>query len=74
VRSVDNQENELRANTIDMIIEALRECWHENPDFRLGQLIINIGESDDLRVIYNMNDNLWMKNINCFRKEMEYNK
>ena len=27
---------------IDPIIDGLRKLWHENPDLRLGQLIINL--------------------------------
>ena len=28
-------------NRIDEIIEALRDCWKQYPDLRLGQLIYN---------------------------------
>ena len=35
-------EKQMRdVNRIDEIIEALRECWKQYPDLRLGQLIYN---------------------------------
>ena len=27
---------------IDPMIDALRELWHRNPDYRLAQLIVNL--------------------------------
>lgn len=30
---------------IDVIVEAVRDAWKTVPDWRLGQLIVNIGRS-----------------------------
>jgi len=36
---------------INRIVELLRARWHQNPDMRLGQLVVNItGSSDPFHV------------------------
>lgn len=36
---------------INRIIELLRARWHQNPDMRLGQLVVNItGASDPFHI------------------------
>ena len=32
---------------IDRTVERVRELWKEHPDWRLGQLIVNVSGTDD---------------------------
>ena len=32
-------------NRIDAVIEAVRDAWKQVPDWRLGQLIVNVSRS-----------------------------
>jgi len=47
-------------NRIDEIIEALRECWKQNSDLRLGQLIYNLNKSGN-RDVFVPEDDKWLE-------------
>jgi len=53
-------------NRIDEIIEALRECWKQSPDLRLGQLIYNLNKSGN-RDVFIPEDDKW---LNWIRRKM----
>lgn len=48
-------ENMRDPTRIDRIIDLLRTCWHSHPDQRLGQLIINICQQENM-VFYKEDD------------------
>jgi len=47
-------------NRIDEIIEALRDCWKQYPDLRLGQLIYNLNKSGN-RDVFFPEDDKWLQ-------------
>lgn len=47
-------------NRIDVIIEALRDCWKQYPDQRLGQLIYNLNKSTN-RDVFFPEDDKWLE-------------
>jgi hypothetical protein len=43
---------------IDPMIDALRELWHRHPDYRLGQLVVNLTGKLAPEVFYFEDDTL----------------
>lgn len=48
---------------IDRIVELLRKAWHDSPDLRLSQLVINLASWSehrkfDLSDVYNVEDSI----------------
>jgi uncharacterized protein YihD (DUF1040 family) len=59
-------------NRIDLIIEALRETWHNHPDMRLGQLIVNISNpTERCPEIFNIEDDILANRLKEWRKKHE---
>jgi len=48
-------------NRIDEIINALRDCWKQNPDLRLGQLIYNLNKSGNRDNVFVPEDDKWLE-------------
>jgi hypothetical protein len=49
------------AKRIDKVIADLRVAWHANPDWRLGQLILNASRDANgmIRDPWNVEDDAW---------------
>lgn len=56
---------------IDDICEQLRIAWHEYPDERLGQFLMNAawfyGINDDKHTFFNIEDDKWTDILNAER-------
>ena len=50
-------------NRIDTIIEAVKEEWKKEPDWRLGQLIVNISRAAGFNDPFFMEDDRLMQVI-----------
>ena len=50
---------------IDRIIEKLRLAWHEAPDWRLGQLISNLG-GPGVQDVFHPGDDDWERMLDKF--------
>ena len=48
---------------IDAVIEAVRDEWKQVPDWRLGQLIVNIGRAAGYGDPFYLEDDMLMKVI-----------
>lgn len=57
---------------IDIITEALRKAWHKGPDLRLGQLITNICEMNQVSQALVEDDHM-LKLIELEEKQLEKN-
>jgi catechol 2,3-dioxygenase-like lactoylglutathione lyase family enzyme len=51
-------------NRIDQVLDALREIWINEPDLRLGQLIVNaVGSSEPCSSVYAIEDYVLMRRL-----------
>ena len=54
---------------ISRILKLLEEYWEKNPDFRLGQIIVNLTPNNTYRDLFYVEDEDWervlMEEINC---------
>ena len=48
---------------IDRILGKLKDKWHDNPDMRFNQLLINLGCSIDIYGNWTLEDNIVEENI-----------
>lgn len=56
-----------RESEIRLIVYALREYWLKNPDWRLGQLLMNVSRNPDgsvLTDLWNRYDRDWERDFN----------
>lgn len=57
-------------NRIPVIIKEIEEFWKENPDLRLGQLIVILATRHRPDVdVFNVGDTQLMKNLQNFKKD-----
>lgn len=58
-------------NRIDPMIDKLRALWHRYPDFRLGQLVVNLGRRapDTKADTFNVEDDKMATTIDQVAKE-----
>lgn len=60
---------------IKPLIERLEKLWLENPDFRLGQLIMGITRTGETNPkLFNMEDDEFLKKLNDLENQLEENK
>ncbi len=60
---------------IKPLIERLEKLWLENPDFRLGQLIMGITRTGETNPkLFNMEDDEFLKKLNDLENQIEENK
>jgi len=48
---------------IDRIIDKIKKKWHNNPDMRFNQLLINLGVSVDIYENWSLEDDIIEKHI-----------
>jgi len=48
---------------IDRIIDKIKDKWHNSPDMRFNQLLINLGCSADIYANWTLEDNIVEENI-----------
>ena len=57
---------------IKPLIERLEKLWLENPDFRLGQLIMGITRTGETNPkLFNMEDDEFLKKLNDLEIQLE---
>ncbi len=60
---------------IKPLIERLEKLWLENPDLRLGQLIMGITRTGETNPkLFNMEDDEFLKKLNDLEIQLEKNK
>ena len=60
---------------IKPLIERLEKLWLENPDFRLGQLIMGITRTGETNPkLFNMEDDEFLKKLKDLENQIEENK
>ncbi len=53
---------------IGQILQVLHEIWEENPDLRLGQLIVNAARlTDPAADVFNIEDNALLKGMRDYQ-------
>jgi len=57
-------------NTIESTLAALAAAWSKAPDMRLGQLLMNACNCDDLE-IYNVEDDVLLLKLQAFIARIE---
>ena len=55
---------------IPKLIEELQALWEAYPDYRFGQMIVNIAHTGVARM-YSMEDDAWMRRIRAHRKMLQ---
>ena len=58
-------------NRIDKVIDAVKEAWKENPEWRLGQLIVNISRAANCSDPFFLEDDRLMGVITAVSEEGE---
>ena len=54
------------AKRIKPLLETIEKVWSENPDFRLGQLIVCICKKDGMDNLFNLEDEEFSKKLDKF--------
>ena len=57
---------------IKVILNLIEEYWNDNPDYRFGQMLINLGVSPDSTHFWNISDGdllIWLENRKRERKK-----
>jgi uncharacterized protein YihD (DUF1040 family) len=59
---------------IELVLNALREYWNENPDLRLGQILENISSRSSKPTFY-LEDDILLEHLNSsLEKKLAANK